>query len=294
MHTTTQTKPNNIFFLFFNIVAIAAFFSPMRALFSLSMRSNLYSHIFLIPLVSGYLIYSDRREIFSSSRPSYSPGIATIAAAIILYLGVTTQGGVLNHNDYLTLMTLSAVLFWVGGFILFYGTGAFRTARFPLTFLVLMVPIPSAIVERVITFLQHASAEISYLIFKLTGVPILREGLVFHLPGVSVEVAEECSGIRSSIAILITTILAGYLFLRSGSRRLLLVLAIVPVTIFKNGVRIVTLTLLAVYVDKSFLTNSLIHKRGGVVFFIMALAILAPLLWGLRRSEKKRGPDGKA
>jgi exosortase C (VPDSG-CTERM-specific) len=290
-NTTAHARPRKIFFLLFNIVALVVFYSTIKSLYTLTLTSNLYSHIPLIPAISGYLIYSGRKEIFSCSRPSYAPGIIIVVSAIILYIGVTTQGGNINRSDYLSLMTLSAVLFWVGGFIYFYGAGAFRTALFPLAFLVLMVPIPTAIAEKTISLLQHASADASYFIFKLTGVPVFREGLVFHLPGVSVEVAEQCSGIRSSIALFITTMLAGYLFLRSGSRRLILVLAIVPVTIFKNGVRIVTITLLAVYVDKSFLTNSLLHKKGGIVFFIMALAILGPLLWLLRRSEGKRLAD---
>jgi exosortase len=228
-----------------------------------------------------------RKEIFSLNRSSYAPGIISIAVAIILYIGAITQGATLNRNSYLSLMTLSSVLFWVGGFIYFYGTASFRKAIFPLTFLILMVPIPNAMVEKIIFILQHASAEASYFIFKLTGVPIFREGLVFHLPGISVEVAEECSGIRSSIALFITTILASYLFLRSGFRRSILILTILPLAIFKNAVRIVTLSLLAVYVDKSFLTDSLLHKRGGILFFILALALLAPVLWLLKRSEDK-------
>lgn len=280
-----HTRPRKIFFLLFNIITVIVFFPTIKSLYSLTLTSNLYSHIFLIPAVSAYLIYSMRKEIFSSPKTSYKPGGVTMVVAIILYAAVITQGGGLRQNDYLGLTVVSGVLFWGGGFLLLYGTAAFRTALFPLTFLFLMVPIPSFASETCILLLQYASADISYLIFKATGVPIFREGLVFHLPGISVEVAEQCSGIRSSIALLITTILAGYLFLKSGSRRLILVLAIIPVTIFKNGVRIVTLTLLAVYVDKSFLTNSLLHKKGGIVFFIMALAILVPLLWFLRRSE---------
>ena len=256
------------------------------------LTSNLYSHIFLIPAVSGYLIYSMRAAIFSSCKRSYWPGFVLIGASIILYVGVMTQGRGLKQNDYLALMVVSGIILWWGGFLLFYGATPFKKALFPLTFLILMIPIPTAVVEEIVTFLQYASADASYFIFKLTGVPIFRDELIFHLPGVSVEVAEECSGIRSSIALFITIILTAYLFLRSNSRRLILMLAIVPLAIFKNGVRIVTLTLLAVYVDKSFLTNSLIHKKGGIVFFIMVLAILAPLLWLLRRSEARSSGRG--
>jgi exosortase len=260
----------------------------MRSLFSLSLENELYSHIPLIPVVSGYLIYSMKKEIFSLNISSSTPGVISIAVAIILYIGAIIQRGNLDHSNYLSLITLSAILFWVGGFIYFYGTAAFRRGLFPLAFLVLMIPIPNVVVEKIIFILQHTSANMSYLIFRLTGVPIFREGLVFHLPGISIEVAEECSGIRSSIALFMTTILASYLFLRSGSRRFILILTILPLAIFKNAARIVTLSLLAVYVDKSFLTNSLLHKKGGIVFFILALSLLGPILWLLKRSENSR------
>jgi exosortase/archaeosortase family protein len=66
-----------------------------------------------------------------------------------------------------------------------------------------------------------------------------------------------------------------------------LVLAIFPVTIFKNSLRIVTISLLAAYVDPVFLTNHWIHSAGGKPFFIFALLFMAPVLWSLRRSENK-------
>jgi exosortase/archaeosortase family protein len=58
----------------------------------------------------------------------------------------------------------------------------------------------------------------------------------------------------------------------------------IPLSIIKNGIRITTLTLLAVYVDPSFLTGDL-HKKGGFVFFLLALAILFPILLLLQKSE---------
>ena len=121
--------------------------------------------------------------------------------------------------------------------------------------------------DKIIFLLQSASAEVSYVYFKLIGIPIYREGFVFHLPGVSVEVAKECSGIRSSIALFITSILAGHLFLKTGWKKGILAVSIIPIAILKNGVRIVTLSLLGAYVDISFLTDSLLHKKGGILLF---------------------------
>jgi exosortase/archaeosortase family protein len=79
-------------------------------------------------------------------------------------------------------------------------------------------------------------------------------------------------------------LLAGDAFLRSGWAKLVLVLAVLPVAILKNGIRIVTLSLLATHVDEEFLTGQL-HHEGGVVFFVVSLAILAPVVAVLRRSE---------
>ena len=99
------------------------------------------------------------------------------------------------------------------------------------------------------------SAETSYKVFQILDVPIYRENFIFELPGVSVEVARQCSGIRSTLALIITSVLAGYLFLDTGWRRVVLCICVFPVTVFKNSLRIVTISMLAAYVDPIFLTK---------------------------------------
>ncbi|MFV2082609.1 MAG: archaeosortase/exosortase family protein, partial [bacterium] len=97
-----------------------------------------------------------------------------------------------------------------------------------------------------------------------------------------------CSGIRSSIGLLITVLIASHLFLKRFFTKALLVTTIIPFVLIKNGIRITTLTLLAVYVDKSYLTDSFLHKSGGVVFFAIALLLMFPILIYLRWLENKR------
>ena len=185
--------------------------------------------------------------------------------------------------------TVSLVLIWVGAFTFFYGATTLRAAAFPMAFLLLMVPIPESILGRVINLLQSGSTDIAYFLFRTAGVPVLRQGFLLTVPGVTIEVAKECSGIRSSMALFITCLLAAHLFLRTGWRKLLFVLLAFPVALIKNGVRIVTLTLLSVYVDPSFLTGNL-HHKGGIVFFLLALLILAPVLMLL----EKIGTDSRS
>jgi exosortase len=139
---------------------------------------------------------------------------------------------------------------------------------------------------------RHAAAGF----FRITGVPYLRQGLVFLLPGVSIRVAEECSGIRSSLALLITTVLASYLFLRTPWRKLLLCAVVVPSAVLKKGLRIATLStlsILAIYVDPGFLYGRL-HHEGGIVFFMLALVPIALLVMWFQKREKSRAGATKA
>lgn len=88
------------------------------------------------------------------------------------------------------------------------------------------------------------------------------------------------------MALLIVTLLAGRLFLRSKLKRALLVLIALPVVCVTNSIRISALTMLAIYVNKSFLYGRL-HHEGGFLFLGLALAIMAGVLYlmGLRRKK---------
>jgi exosortase len=148
------------------------------------------------------------------------------------------------------------------------------------------LPLPSRAIERIVNFLQAGSAELAYRLFLIVGVPVHREGFLLYLPGVTIEVAKECSGINSSIALLVTSLLVACETLRTTSRRVILLLFAVPLSLVKNAVRIVTLTLLALYVDPSFLTGRL-HHQGGFVFYLIALAIMYPV-WRLLQATEQR------
>jgi exosortase len=144
------------------------------------------------------------------------------------------------------------------------------------------------LLDGIVTVLQHASAEVSDVIFKMSGVPYHRSGLVFEFSNVAVQVAEQCSGIRSSLSLFILSLVTGYLFLRTVSRRVVLGVAVFPITVVKNALRIMTITLLANQVDMRFLTDHWIHRSGGLPFFAAALMLLIPLVWMLRRSEARK------
>jgi exosortase len=267
--------------------AVALISTPvLQTLYVVARDEESVSHAIVIPIVTLVLIYQARTAVFRSVQWS-GAGLAVVLAALVavgaVRLGPVAAGASLRWG------VIALAVAWAGGFLAVYGRGAFRAAAFPLAFLVFMVPIPAALLDPSVQFLKDASTELVAALFSLTGTPYHREAYVFSLSTFVIEVADECSGIRSSLALLLTSLLAGHSFLRSPVSKVLLVLAVVPITILKNAIRIVTLSLLAIHVDPAFLTGRL-HRDGGIVFFLMALAILWPLLAVLSRRDAASAP----
>lgn len=265
----------------------AVLWRPLQALMTYSFSHESYSHMVLIPIVTAYLLFVERRNVFGDSSTSAWPGAILIVSATLLYRFAGRHWSVQENSGALSAAALSLVLIWIGGFLLCYGQRSLRAAIFPMLFLVLMVPLPDALLERAIYLLQAGSTDVAYLLFNIVGVPVMRHGFILSLPSLNIEVAKECSGIRSSVALLITCLVAAHMFLKTWWKMTLFVLLVIPLAIIKNGIRIVTLTLLSLQVDTGFLTGRL-HHEGGFVFFLLALALLAPVLLLLRKSENHR------
>ena len=279
----------NACFAFLVAVTLAASWAPLAMLirFSFQHEHEHYSHIILIPLISAFLLIWERKRMFPHLETRWREGLGLLVIGVLFYSIGQRYAISASENDRLSVAIFGVIVIWLGGFVLCYGLRAFRLGLFPLLFMFLMVPIPDVLLSRVIVWLQTGSAEVSFAMFELIGVPVFRTGFIFSLPGVTIEVAKECSGIRSSLALLITSLLAGHFFLRSASTKAILILATLPLLIIKNGVRIVTLSLLSIYVDPSFLTGDL-HRRGGTVFFLIALALLALVLRLLEKVERTK------
>jgi exosortase len=278
------------YFALFSVTLFIGLSGPLRSLIAYAL-SNEHSHvsqIVLIPFITAALIFRNRQNIFRSVSWSPLPGIILMAAGGVLLVAGMTIGAEMEEGNYLAIMAAAIVVLWLGGFLLFYGMEAFKTGMFPLLFLVFFIPIPIPVLNKTIDILRRGSTGMAFIILKLSGTPILREGFVLRLPNLSIEVAPECSGIRSGISILISGLLAGHLFLRSYWKRILLVLIAIPVLMFKNALRIGTLSYLAVHFDPRILTSEL-HREGGIPFFFLGLLLLYPVLALLMKSEGKIG-----
>lgn len=268
-----------------SVVALSLLFvRPLAQLLDLALQNDLHSYIPLVPVISGYLLYSQ-----TSSVGSYRTSIgaaAVLAAAGVAALVVSFQfGDRLTVSDHLSSSMLAYVSFIGASGFLFVGSDRMRAAAFPVAFLVFMVPLPDVAVNWLELRLVDASAEASALFFGWTGTPVFRQGTVFTLPNIVLEVAQECSGIRSTVVLFITSVLASNLFLQSSWRRIAIVAFVIPLAIVRNGFRVLVIGLLCVYIGPH-MSDSFIHHRGGPIFFVLSLAPLWLFLVWLRRHDR--------
>ena len=263
---------------------VSLLWAPLHRLFVFAAHSE-FSYIPLIPVISGFLIAIRSRGIFADSLPSPVVGGLTVITGILLTSLATTVRALAPAYG-MSFLGLSLVTTFWGLFIFAYGTAAARKALLPLCLLLFMVPAPQAATDRVIAWLQHGSAVLAYALLSIIGVPAIRDGMTISLPHLTIEVAPQCSGIRSSVSLLILTLAGAHLYLRSAYSKILLVSLLIPLSILKNAIRIVTLSTLAIYVNPIFIHGS-IHHHGGVLFFFLAFAMLVPVVILMRRFERR-------
>jgi exosortase C (VPDSG-CTERM-specific) len=276
-------------FIYFTVVLLVCFAKPLFDLARLGFANDLYSHVFLIPAVSIYLVWIDKAKLVPKFQASPRLTIALFSFAIIFlaaYWMTVLAGRQLTSADKLSLLIPAFLFCFSSGMVWCFGAIIARAIAFPLCFLIFMVPMPGWMENGVLVFLQHSSAEVTDWMLKIAGMSAFRDGLTFKLPGVAIRVATECSGIRSSLVLFITSVLAAHLFLRRRWSKIVLAVAVVPLGILRNAVRIFVLAELAVHVDPNILDSPL-HHKGGPVFFVISLAPFFLLVWLLRKQERK-------
>ena len=263
-----------------------SFTRPLISLVRYAAHSSLNSHILLVPFISAYLFYIRREQLPKTHKSSPGWAIIPLCGGLVTLAAAWMKNAARQTDDYFALMTLSFVCLLAAGGFLFLGKRWMAAASFPFAFLIFMVPMPNAMAVTIEAGLKLASAEAANLFFSIAGTPVLREGTFFQLPNIVIQVAQECSGIRSSLILFITGLLAGNLFLKSTWRRAVLVCFVIPLGILRNGFRVFVIGTLCVHFGPQMI-HSIIHRRGGPIFFALSLIPLFLLLWWLRRGEER-------
>lgn len=225
-----------------------------------------YSHGFLVPLFSLFLLWDKRKKIAATAvQPSWA-GVPIVALGLItLIFGVY---GVDLFTSRISFVILLSGLIWT-----FLGRAMLRQLCFPVLVLLLAIPFPAIIFNQITFPLQLLASKLASTILPLLGVPTLQEGNVIQLPVMKLEVAEACSGIRSLMSLFTLAVFYGYFLERTTRRRLILALASIPIAVAANAIRIVGTGLCVQYWDPA-KALGFFHEFSGWVMFVISLGCL--------------------
>ena len=260
------------------------FWKPLHILTHYALTSSDASHILTLPIFVAWLFWTEPPRVEQRTALDLKTALLfALPAAALALLSFPKLGPAPEWP--LAGLVIALIFLFFAGFAAIFGGPAAQRSWFPFAFAAFAIPLPPPVLDRVVSVLQWGSAGVADIVFQLTGLPVLREGLIFRMPSFAIEVAGECSGIRSSMALLILAVLIVHFSFTRFWKKAAFVFAGMLMMLIKNGVRIATLTLLAQYVNRDFLFGRL-HREGGVVFFLLGLALLLPLYWLLRRGER--------
>jgi len=273
-------------------VSIVLWWHSLITTLRLALGGEAYTQILLIVPLTIALIYMQWRVLPGPLHPrsfESSAAVGSLLLAGALAIAGFARWGAPGLADDLRLSCsmIALVTWWIASVVFCFGVRAFRLFLFPLCFLFWMVPIPAAGLDWIVPFLQNESALTARVLFWMAGTPATQQGTVLDIPGLTIEVARECSSIRSSLLLIVMTMVLAHLFLSSWWRKAALIAAAIPLMVAKNGLRIFVIAELGTRVDPGFLDGKL-HHHGGVVFLAIAVAIVIVLIWILRRSESSQ------
>ncbi len=278
-------------FLYGILILTGAMFLPLFNLFRFAIGDDMYSYMVLMPIVTAYLINLKKPWQITATPPTKIAGlillvISFVLAATCLYLLKTDFG--LEREESLALSTMAYLAGLAGVSVMTLGWSRLKACAFPLCMLVFLIPMPAMMFDSIVEFLQYGSAYVADAMFHMVGTTATLNDLSFDLPPTpGIHVAPECSGIHSTYILLITSLLAGYLFLRSPKRRVILTLAVLPLAFLRNGFRIFTIGELCVHYGMQMI-DSWIHHKGGPFFFALSLIPFFLLLVWLRSRDRSR------
>jgi exosortase len=234
-----------------------------------------YSHGFLIPVVSTFLLWKGRAARRALPRAPSNWGLVGILLALGLLVLGSAGAEVFTQRVSFVLLVASLVCFLLGW-------GWLRAVAFPICLLLLAIPLPYLIYYSLTGPMQSFAAKCAVAGLKLIGVPAIGAGNVIHLQGTSLEVAEACSGIRSLYAFLALGALLAYSMTIPVWGRILVFLMTIPLSVAANAFRVWASGVGAALIGPQ-ATRGIVHELFGLIVFATALGVLLLCRQGARK-----------
>jgi exosortase len=266
--------------LFLTLLLLAGiYFSIIPDMVAQWYEDGNYSHGFIIPLVSAWLLYSKREALTSELVVPWFPGLLVVLLGLV-QLTVSWLG-----TEYFT-MRSSLVVVLSGVTLYLFGKGVFRLALLPLAYLLFMVPLPYIVYDAAAFPLKLFVTKVSVAFLKTVGIIVWREGNIIMFPEITLEVADACSGMRSLFSLLAIAVAYAVVSQKSNLKRWLLILTAIPVAVFTNSLRVVITGILVQYWGAK-AAEGFFHEFAGLSVFACAMAILVAIGMLLRDSEER-------
>lgn len=238
------------------------------------------SHGFMVPFVSGYVLWTQRDRLRSIEvRPS-NWGLTVMLGAVAMLVAATLSADLFVSRVSFLVLLAGLILFLAGRRML-------RMVAFPLGFLIFMVPLPGVLYYQLTFPLQLIASRFATAALLFIHVPITRAGNLLILPNCTLEVAEACSGIRSLFSIVALAVAYGYLAEARVWKRIVLAVLMVPVAVICNGLRLVGTGLISYWAGEESALG-FFHTFSGWLIFLMAIALMLLASWLLQTIDFQR------
>ena len=247
--------------LILTLLAIA-FYSTIESMVAIWIRSETFTHGFIILPISLWLIWGKRQQLFSSA-----PTQSLLALPFILATGFLWLLG--YAVDALVVQQFAFVGVLIATIVCCIGIKAASKIIFPLGFLLFMVPVGEGLVPS----MMELTASSTVWMIRATGIPVFREGLFFSLPSGNWSVVEACSGVRYLIASVTLGCLYAYLTYSSYSKRIIFIIISALVPIVANSVRAYIIVMLG-HLSNMTIATGVDHLIYGWVFFGFVMLLL--------------------
>lgn len=225
------------------------------------------SHGPFVPLVVGYIVWQRRSELAAL------PAKPSLAGLGLMLLGMFMLCVGPPSLPTFTLVTRLAFFASLVGTILFVrGMPTLRRLSYPLLLLVMMIPIPAFLYEKITLPLQFVASVVAERLLELAGYSVFREGNILNLPGQVLSVAEACSGLRSLLSL--TFLGQAYIYFMDPRvwMRWVIAVAVIPIAVISNAGRIV-LTAWLGSINREW-TEGVVHDWTGWTVFAIAFAAI--------------------
>jgi exosortase len=240
-----------------------------------------YSHGFLVPLCSAFLVWRKRALLQTIEWRGSTWGFFLLVGGLSLLVL-----GQVGAEQFLTRTSLILV---IAGLIWFhFGGRLLRAVLFPLAFLFVMIPLPAVLFYAVAFPLQSLAAQNAAWVLERIGVPVLLDGNVIHLSDISLGVTEACSGIRSLVSLLAVALGWAYLTLGGPGAMTIFVASAVPITILANAARVVLTGIIGQSFGRAY-AEGFFHSFSGWLIFVFAFACLLGVHGALRWVTRRWG-----